>query len=59
MLKIYTTVMSRLVRDEKGASAVEYAIVVGGIALAIITAVNSFGSGVGNVFTNLTGKLPS
>ena len=31
-------------RDESGATAIEYSLVAGGIALAIITAVNNLGS---------------
>lgn len=34
----------RLIRDEEGPTAVEYAILVGGIAMVIIAAVYTFGA---------------
>ena len=40
-------------RDERGATAIEYALIAGGIALAIIAAVNALGVTLNTTFTNL------
>ena len=40
------TVCSRFLRDESGATAIEYGIMAAGIALTILAAVNALGSGV-------------
>lgn len=45
-------------RKDRGATAVEYGLLVGLIAIAIIVAVTAFGTGLSGVFTNLTSKLP-
>jgi Flp pilus assembly pilin Flp len=50
--------MRRLYKDESGASAVEYAILVSCIALAIISAVVIFGQWVEGLFTNANNKFP-
>jgi pilus assembly protein Flp/PilA len=42
--------IARFVKDESGATAIEYGLIAAGIALAIITMVNSLG-------TNLNGKF--
>lgn len=44
--------------DESGASSVEYAILVTGIAVAIISAVVIFGQGVKGLFTQANTKFP-
>lgn len=62
-LKIVTTLMSRLQRDEKGASAVEYAILVGAVGAAVGVAVTSYGGQLSNLFSNIvstaTTKAPA
>ncbi len=45
-------------RDEKGATAVEYGLLVGLIAIAIIVAVTALGTKLGVLFTNIGNKLP-
>ena len=35
-----TNIVSRFVKDESGATAIEYALIAGGISVVIITAVN-------------------
>jgi len=47
------------IRDEEGASAIEYALLVGLIAVAIVAAVTALGTKVAGTFTSITGKLPS
>lgn len=44
MLSLYTNIAIRLRRDEKGATAVEYGIMVGLIAVVIIVAVTLLGN---------------
>jgi pilus assembly protein Flp/PilA len=47
------------VKDERGATMVEYAIVVGLIAVAGITAVTLFGTNLSTAFNFLAGKIPN
>lgn len=42
--------MYKLERDERGATAVEYGLMVGLIAIAIVIAVTTFGLAVGDLF---------
>ncbi|WP_457950860.1 Flp family type IVb pilin [Pseudarthrobacter sp. alpha12b] len=53
MLSLYTKVMIRL-RSEKGATAVEYGIMVALIAVVIIVAVSTLGGQLGTLFTGVT-----
>jgi pilus assembly protein Flp/PilA len=39
--------------DENGATAIEYALIAGGIAVAIVTAVNSLGTKVTSLFVSV------
>ncbi|MEO0961493.1 MAG: Flp family type IVb pilin [Pseudomonadota bacterium] len=43
-----------LMADESGATAIEYALIAGGIAVAIITAVNTLGLDVVGLFGTVT-----
>jgi pilus assembly protein Flp/PilA len=45
------------IRDEKGASAVEYALLVAGIAVAIMGAVFALGGSIQGQFTNVGTKI--
>ncbi|MHA7208944.1 Flp family type IVb pilin [Arthrobacter sp. MDT1-65] len=47
------TVQSRLRRDETGATAVEYAMLTGLIAVLLIVGVNAFGDDLQGMFENL------
>jgi pilus assembly protein Flp/PilA len=49
--------VSRFVKNESGATAIEYGLIASLIAVAIITAATSLGSGIANTFTNVTNKL--
>ncbi|BCW79506.1 Flp family type IVb pilin [Arthrobacter sp. NicSoilC5] len=53
MLSLYTNLMIRL-RSEKGATAVEYGIMVALIAVVIIVAVSTLGGQLGTMFTNVS-----
>jgi pilus assembly protein Flp/PilA len=46
-----------LIRDESGATAIEYALIASLIAVAIITAVQTVGTKVSTVFTEVGGSL--
>ena len=54
---IGATIQSRLVRDEKGATAVEYGLIVGLIAVVIIVAVGALGGVLSGFFTNIVEEL--
>lgn len=46
-------------RDEQGASAVEYGLIVGLIAIAIVAVLVALGPRLDNVYELLNSKLPS
>jgi len=48
MFNCVRSTIKRLSREEKGASAVEYAILVGAIGIALSTGATSFGNGLSN-----------
>ncbi|SDP21191.1 Flp family type IVb pilin [Afipia sp. GAS231] len=43
--------------DESGATAIEYAIIAGGIAIVIVTVVNNLGSAVSTKFADISTSL--
>jgi pilus assembly protein Flp/PilA len=47
-------ILSCFFRDERGATAIEYAIIASGIAVAIAASVTSLGSSVNNLFTSVS-----
>jgi len=47
----------RFWRDSNGATAVEYGLLVGGIAVAIMTVINLIGGGLQNTFTGLSDNI--
>ena len=57
MLSLYTNFMIRLRNSEKGATAVEYGIMVALIAVVIIVAVSLLGNNLLSVFNNVAGKV--
>jgi len=46
--------ISRFLRDESGATAIEYGLIAAGISVAIITVVQGLGTKLSNVFTNVS-----
>ena len=48
---------AKFITDESGATAIEYAIIAGGIALVIIVAVDSIGISLNTVFTSVNNSL--
>lgn len=51
------TIFSRFVKDERGATAIEYALIASLIAVAIITAVTTVGTKISTVFTEVGNSL--
>jgi pilus assembly protein Flp/PilA len=64
MLNSYATIVSLIalakdrLREEKGATAVEYGLLVGLIAVAIIVTVGLLGGQLNTLFTTITDALP-
>jgi pilus assembly protein Flp/PilA len=48
-----------LAADQDGATAIEYGLIAGLIAVAIITAVSTLGTDLSTLFTNIGSRLPS
>jgi pilus assembly protein Flp/PilA len=61
MLELYVKFQTFIAgrKDEKGATAVEYALMVSLIAIAIIAAVTGLGSKIGKSFNKSAGSLSS
>lgn len=51
------TNIARLVRDESGATAIEYGLIASLIAVGIISAASALGSNLSNTFMNITSQL--
>jgi len=49
--------IARFVKDESGATAIEYGLIAAGIAVAIIAAVQAVGGGLTTTFENVTDNL--
>jgi pilus assembly protein Flp/PilA len=49
--------LMKFLRDEEGASAVEYGLIVGLIAIAIIVAATALGGGLDGLFTTASDKV--
>ena len=49
--------LRRFVRDEQGASAVEYALIAGLIAVGLVTAVGFLTTGISTAFQNIADQL--
>ena len=51
-------VVTRFLKDEDGASAIEYALIASLIAVAIVGAVTSVGTKLSALFTDIAAKIP-
>jgi pilus assembly protein Flp/PilA len=49
--------IARFVKDESGATAIEYGLIAAGISLAIIAVVNGLGTKLNTQFTNISTSL--
>jgi pilus assembly protein Flp/PilA len=58
LVSLVTFAQDRLKRDEKGATAVEYGLMVGLIAVVIIAAVTLLGGRLDGLFRAIAGALP-
>ena len=51
------SMFKRFLRDESGATAIEYGLIAAGISVAIIAVVNTLGGQLQNTFSNVSGQL--
>jgi pilus assembly protein Flp/PilA len=49
--------IARFVKDESGATAIEYGLIAAGISIAIIVAVNGLGTNLNNKFSSVNSQL--
>jgi pilus assembly protein Flp/PilA len=52
-----TKIFARLMKDESGATAIEYGLIAALISVALITGATALGNSLNNTFTALGGKL--
>jgi pilus assembly protein Flp/PilA len=55
--QIMKNLVGRFVKDESGATAIEYGLIAAGISLAIIAAVNTLGTTLSGKFTSISTSL--
>ena len=51
------TLVTRFVKDESGATAIEYGLIAAGISVAIIAVVNGLGTKLNGTFGNINNQL--
>ncbi|MEM9633519.1 MAG: Flp family type IVb pilin [Pseudomonadota bacterium] len=49
--------ISRFVKDESGATAIEYGLIAGLLSVVIVAAVSATGTSVSGIFSVISGKL--
>ena len=52
-----TTLISRFMKDDSGATAIEYGLIAAGIAVAIIAVVNGLGTKLNTTFASVSSQL--
>ena len=52
-----TKIFARFVKDESGATAIEYGLIAALIALAIVAGAGALGNGLSDQFNTIAGKL--
>jgi pilus assembly protein Flp/PilA len=52
-----TTLIRRFLRDDSGATAIEYGLIAAGISVAIIVAVETLGSNLNTTFSSVSTAL--
>ena len=55
--KLMKNLIARFVKDQSGATAIEYGLIAAGISLAIIAVVNGLGSNLNAKFTSINSSL--
>jgi pilus assembly protein Flp/PilA len=51
------SLIGKFLRDESGATAIEYGLIAAGISIAIIVTVNGLGSNLNSKFTSINNSL--
>jgi len=51
------TLVQRFMKDESGATAIEYGLIAAGISIAIVAVVGSVGTSLNNTFTSVSTAL--
>ena len=51
--------VSKFIKDESGATAIEYGLIAGLVSVVIVTALVLLGPKLKGVFTSITGSLPA
>lgn len=54
---IHMQALARFLKDDSGATAIEYGLIAAGISIAIIVAVNGLGTTLNGVFTSVNSQL--
>ena len=52
------TLLARFLKDESGATAIEYGLIAAGISIAIVAVVQGLGTKLNSTFTSVTNALP-
>ncbi|HLM11068.1 MAG TPA: Flp family type IVb pilin [Reyranella sp.] len=50
-------IFSRFIRDDSGATAIEYGLIAGLIAVVVVTAITTIGTKLTNTFNNIANQL--
>jgi pilus assembly protein Flp/PilA len=50
-------IFARFIKDESGATAIEYGLIAALISVALIAGATTLGTNIGNVFTSLSTKM--
>jgi pilus assembly protein Flp/PilA len=50
-------ILARFARDESAATAIEYALIAGGLSIVIVVAVNGLGSTLNGTFSSVNSQL--
>ena len=51
------TILRAFIEDETAATAIEYALIAGGLSIVIVAAVNSVGTSLNSIFGNVSSQL--
>jgi pilus assembly protein Flp/PilA len=54
---MYLTVLKSFMRDQSGATAIEYGLIAAGISVAIVTVVTGLGTKLSDTFGNVSNKI--
>jgi pilus assembly protein Flp/PilA len=50
-------IFSRFIRDDSGATAIEYGLIAGLIAVVVVTAITTIGTKLTNTFNNIANQM--